>query len=180
MLKPTSTAPPSTPAAPEPDDQKIGDGVPVVDDRDSSALSPTVGRYRPHARPGRTRQVRLRYTSQEYQAVARAANAAGLTTTGYVAEAALAAAAGAEPPVGTPWREALTELMAARAQVRRIGLNINQATRVLNATGEQPVWLEQALAMAEQAVIRLDDAATDVADTARRHRLVHPRRPHKL
>jgi hypothetical protein len=67
-----------------------------------------------------------------------------------------------------PAREAALEL--ASKQVRRIGLNVNQAARVLNATGEPPVWLEQALAMTERAVTRLDDAATAVADVARQHR----------
>lgn len=63
-----------------------------------------VGRYRPHAASGRSRQVRLRYTDDEYATVARAAHAAGLTTTGYVAEAALAAANSLEPPRDAPWR----------------------------------------------------------------------------
>lgn len=170
MLKPTTTAPPSTPSAPEVDGQKLADRIELDDvDRDSPTVPPTVGRYRPHARPGRTRQVRLRYSQLEYETVTRAAKGAGLTTTGYVAEAALAAAAGAEPPTSAPWRAALTELMQARAQVRRIGLNINQAARVLNATGEPAIWLEQALAMAESAVIRLDDAATVVTGMAHRH-----------
>lgn len=181
MLKPTSTAPPSTPSAPEPDDQKLADGVALVNvDGDSPTVSPTVRRYRPHARPGRTRQVRLRYSELEYDTVARAAHAAGLTTTGYVAEAALAAAAGAEPPTSAPWRAALSELMQARAQVRRIGLNINQASRVLNSTDEQPVWLEHALAMTERAIVGLDDAATVVAGHDRRSRSRPPAQPSQM
>lgn len=128
---------------------------------------PRVGRYRPHAQSGRPRQVRLRYTDQEYATVERAAHVAGLTSTGYVAEAALAAAAGGEPTTSAPWRDALTELMQARAQVRRIGLNINQAARALNVAGEPPVWLEYALALTERAVTGLDEAATAVADCAR-------------
>jgi hypothetical protein len=142
-------------------------------------VSPTVGRYRPHARPGRNRQVRLRYSGQEYETVARAAHAAGLTTTGY-AEAAFAAAAATEPPTSAPWRADLTELMAARAQVRRIGLNINQAARALNATGEPPIWLEHALNLTERAVTRLDDAATLVADLARRPRSRTPSQPSQM
>jgi hypothetical protein len=70
--------------------------------------------------------------------------------------------------------------MAARAQVRRIGLNVNQAARVLNTTGEPPVWLEQALAVTERAITRLDDGATVVADLARQHgarTTGHPSRP---
>lgn len=170
MLKPTSTPPPVTPSAPEVDAREFGDDGSDGFVDVSPAAAGRAGRYRPHARPGRTRQVRLRYTQLEYETVARAARAAGLATTGYVAEAALAAATGAEPPTSAPWREALTELMAARGQVRRMGLNINQATRVLNATGEQPVWLEHALNLTERAVTRLDDAATVVAGLDRRPR----------
>jgi len=122
-----------------------------------------VGRYRPHAPTGRSRQVRLRYTDDEYATIARAAQSAGLTPTGYVAEAALAAANSQEPPRDAPWRTALIELMAARTQVRRIGVNINQAARALNANGEASVWLEHALAMTDRSMTRVDDAAAAVA-----------------
>ena len=126
-----------------------------------------VGRYRAHARPGRPRKVQLRYSELEYDTVARAAHDAGLTTSGYVADAALAAAQGLESPRPEPWRAALTELMAARTQVRRIGTNINQAARVLNTTGEPPPWLQRALKIADHAIARLDDAATAMAAQAR-------------
>lgn len=51
--------------------------------------------YRLWTQVGRHRQI-LRHSQLEYEAVTRAANAAGVTATGYVAEAALAAAVGAE------------------------------------------------------------------------------------
>lgn len=127
-----------------------------------------VGRYRPHSQPGRPRQVRLRYTDEEYEAVERAAQTAGLTPTGYVAEAALAAANSLEPPRSAPWRSALLELMDTRNQIRRIGVNINQAARALNATGEAPVWIEHALVMTDRSLTRVDDAAAAVAALAHR------------
>lgn len=171
MLNPTTTAAPSTLAAPEPDGQKIGDGVALDEvDRDSPALSPPVGRYRPHARPGRRRQVRLRYSDQEYETVTRAAHAVGLATTGYVADAALAAAAGVETPTSAPWRTALTELMQARAQSAGSGRITTKPPESSTPTGEQPVWLEHALAMTERGIVGLDDAATAIAGLARPHR----------
>ena len=171
MVDPAPSAPPTARFAPDHDDDRPGsDGSFGVEGPDSPRPGSRVGRYRPHLRSGRQRQIRLRYSQQEYDTVTQAARAAGLTPTGYVAEAALTAATGGEPPTAAPWREAVTELMDARTQVRRIGLNINQAARVLNATGEQPVWLDQALALTERAVTRLDDAATAVADLARQHR----------
>ena len=169
MVDPATSAPSTARFAPDPDDDDSGsDGSVVVEGRDSPMPFSRVGRYRAHVRSGRRRQIHLRYSEHEYNAVTRAAHATGLTATGYVAEAALAAATCAEPPTTAPWRAALTELMEARTQVRRIGLNINQAARVLNAAGEPPVWLEHALAMSDRAVGRLDDAATALATLAHR------------
>jgi hypothetical protein len=120
------------------------------------------GRDRQHARPGRRRSVFLRCSEQEYAALAAAARRAGLTTSGYAVEAALAAAQGSEPPKASPWREALTEVMAARAQVRRFGSNVNQAVRAFNATGEAPEWLDRATALTSRAVGQLDAAAAEL------------------
>jgi hypothetical protein len=50
--------------------------------------------------------------------------------------------------------------MAARTQVRRVGVNVNQAVRVLNETGEAPAWLRDAVEMSERVIARLDTAAT--------------------
>jgi hypothetical protein len=94
--------------------------------------------------------------SREFTAVRAAATAAGLTPTGYVADAALAAASGHTPPMAEPMREVLLELMAARAQVRRFGVNVNQAVRELNSTGTAPEWLANAVALTNRAVTRLD------------------------
>ena len=112
----------------------------------------------------------LRYTAEEFTAIEQAARDAGLTPTGYAAEAALAAAAGTDAPSTAPWRSALLELMDARGQVRRIGININQAARAINATGEPPVWIENALAITTRAVTRVDEAAAAVSAVAGRDR----------
>ena len=140
-----------------------------------TSIAPTTsrrapGRDRDHLRPGRPRQVKVRYTHEEYATIAGAARDTGLTPTGYVADAALATAQGTQTPSTAPWRTALLELIEARTQVRRIGVNINQAARILNAEGEQPAWLFHALAITNRAVSRLDDAATAVTDVARHDR----------
>ena len=126
------------------------------------------GRDRPHSLPGRRRQVKLRYSDEEYADLAAAARSAGLTPSGYAAEAALAAAAGLHTPSLAPLRAALVELITARGQVRRFGTNVNQAVRALNATGEAPTWLAQAVTITTRAVTRLDDAAADLAAASRR------------
>ena len=132
-------------------------------------------RDRPHG-PRRSRRITVSYTDDEFASVLAASQSAGLTPTGYIAESALAAARDGEPPDTSPWRLAMYELMDARIQVRRIGVNINQATRVLNATGEPPVWLEQVASIAGGAVARLDEASTVLMDATRLEQMARRRR----
>jgi hypothetical protein len=112
----------------------------------------------------------LRYSKSEFADICAAARDAGLTPSGYAADAALAMATGTQPPTTAPWRSVLLELMDARSQVRSIGANVNRAARVLNSTGEPPVWLEQVMAIAARAVLRIDEAANAVGDVAKRDR----------
>ena len=120
---------------------------------------------RAHTRPARRRQVLFRYTDDEYAAVRAAAERAGYTTTGYIAEVALAAAGKRdEVRPASGWdRETVIALNLAREQVVRIGVNLNQAVAALNATGEAPIWLDRAVAIVARAVLRLEDAAADVS-----------------
>jgi hypothetical protein len=53
--------------------------------------------------------------------------------------------------------------MAARAQVRRFGGNVNQAVAALNSTGETPQWLAQAVELTSRAVRQVDAAASSVS-----------------
>ena len=80
--------------------------------------NPPASRYRrrlPGARPVR---VNVCLSDSEYRAVADAAHAAGLTPTGFVAEAVLATARGDESPPAAERRQVVLELMQARAQLR--------------------------------------------------------------
>jgi uncharacterized protein (DUF1778 family) len=105
----------------------------------------------------------VRCTEEEFALITEAARRAGLTPTGYTAEAALAAARDAIPPQPEPWREVLAELLASRSQVRRLGANVNQAVRVLHSTGEPPEALARAVRAATDAVAHLDRIAADLA-----------------
>jgi len=118
-----------------------------------------VTRHREHRFPGRRRPVQVRFGEEEFAAIELAAGRAGLTPTGYVGAVALAAARGTVPPAPSQSREALTELMAARAQVRRFGGNVNQAMAQLNSTAEAPEWLAQAVELTARAVRQVDAAA---------------------
>ncbi len=97
----------------------------------------------------------MRLADEELAAIELAAGRAGLTPTGFVG----AAASGSAGPAASESREALAELMAARAAVRRFGVNVNQAVAALNATGEAPDWLGQAVEATVRAVGRVDAAA---------------------
>ena len=134
------------------------------------------GRDRDHKTPRRERSVFSRFSNEEYAQLAEAARAAGLTPTGYVAEAAIAAAREVQAPSTLPLREALVELMAARAQVRKFGTNVNQAVRELNGLGAPPDWLAQAVELTSRAVTRLETAAATVADASR----ASTRRSHQI
>lgn len=56
------------------------------------------------------------------------------------------------------------ELMQARAQLRRYGNNINHAARVLNAGGQPPEWLAQAIALTNRVVENIDRAVQGLLD----------------
>lgn len=129
-------------------------------------------RYRGHVDAPRTRQVRLRFTQDELATVSRAADFAGLTPSGYAAEAALAAARGIEAPALAPWREVMSQLLLTRGQLRRIGTNLNQAARVLNVEGEAPVWLERTCAITERSIVRVDETTDYISRLARRRRVM--------
>jgi hypothetical protein len=107
----------------------------------------------------------IRYDEAEYAAVCDAARKVGLTPTGYAAQVALAVATGTPPPAADPLRDALVELIAARTQVRRFGVNVNQAVRELNSTGQPPDWLDRAVVLTGRAVTRLDEAAAAITRT---------------
>jgi hypothetical protein len=140
-----------------PADPSAADTSPVEGTPEGAAA--VVSRHREHRFPRRRRPVHVRFGEDEFAAIELAAGRAGLTPTGYVGAVALAAARGTVPPVPSASREALVELMAARAQVRRFGGNVNQAVAAFHSTGEAPEWLGTAVELATRAVRRVDAAA---------------------
>jgi len=136
------------------------------------------GRHREHLFPGRPHRVSPSFSAQEYAAVVAAAARVGLTPTGYCAHATLALAAGPEAlphstatASGDTGRDAATvealaalqaELADTRTAVVRVGTNLNQAVRVLNTTGEVPMWLQHVAELCARAVAAVDAAATQI------------------
>ena len=117
---------------------------------------------RPNGSP-RNRTILLRLGEEEYEAIVAAAARSGLTPTGWAAEAAVSLARNTAPPVPATRRAVLVELMQARIQLRRFGTNVNQAVAALNATGEAPVWLRQAVELCARVVDRIDAATAMLA-----------------
>ena len=136
-----------------------GSGPAEGSDSASAGGAVVAVRHRDHRFPGRGRRITVRLDDEELAAIELAAGRAGLTPTGYVGAVALAAARGTVPPAPSSTQRALAELMAARAQVRRFGGNVNQAVAALNTTGGAPEWLAQAVQLTARAVARVDEAA---------------------
>lgn len=128
----------------------VADGVAVV-------------RHRQHRFPARDRVVKARSDEPEYTALAEAAARAGLTPSGFLAVAGLAAAGQGPGPSQTADRELLAELLSLRTAIRRYAVNVNQAVAALHSTGVAPIWLCRAVAGADRVVSSADEATTRVA-----------------
>ena len=122
-----------------------------------------VVRHRQHRFPARDRVVKARYDEQEHTALAQAAARSGLTPSGFLALAGLAAAGQGPGPSQTADRELLTELLHLRTAIRRYAVNVNQAVAALHSTGNAPIWLSRAVAGADRAVASADEATSRVA-----------------
>jgi hypothetical protein len=124
----------------------------------------TAARYRVRRASARLRAVKVLYGEDELAAVTQAAVRVGLRPSSYVAAAALASAkGGAVLASGQETREVLTELLRTRAALGLYGSNLNQIAAALNsrATGV-PVWLAAAVAGAERATARIDEATAQL------------------
>lgn len=125
-----------------------------------------VTRARPRLRQSVQRdQVRsVRLTRDELQLVKHAAEAVGLRTAGFLADAAVAVAQAQNGPKS--WlldqRGRVEELMAASAQLARAGNNLNQVARVLNSGG-QAAYTDEAVARVLRAAARVEAAAIEIA-----------------
>ena len=107
----------------------------------------------------RRNRLHLRLSDSEKQLIQMAAAREGLSAGAYAARAAVAVAKGAVVPIPMDERERLQELTQARVAVNRIGTNLNQIARTLNAEGEvTPQQLQAILTRVVQTVERLDEA----------------------
>jgi hypothetical protein len=126
------------------------------------------GRDRERLSPRRGVRINPSFSIAEHAQVLDAARRAGLTPTGFVAQAALAVACGeaGAVPVSSAEYEALRDVQAmlfdACTSVNRVGNNLNQAVTVLRSTSEAPQWLERVAAMCARSLATLDEAVSAV------------------
>lgn len=125
-------------------------------------------RNRSHDGPQRGERIRLRLSSEELAALATAAHAAGLTVSGYAADALVAVVTGDATPSVEPLRSALADLLDARSQLRRLAANVHLAVESTHQNGQPPSWLEAAVRDAATAVRRVDEAAAAVTSALSR------------
>jgi hypothetical protein len=139
-------------------------GVDATERQAGSGGRAARGVDRRHRFPGRTKQVFVRLGKDEYDGIAAAAARVDLTPTGYVAEAALAAA-GATTPVDGQDASGITrselaqlqrQLFATRTALARVGANLNQAVAALNTARQPPGSLGDAVAQSQHVMDRLD------------------------
>ncbi|UYB40917.1 MobC family plasmid mobilization relaxosome protein [Streptomyces sp. Je 1-4] len=110
-------------------------------------------------------QVRsVRLTQDELDTVKRAAEAAGLKTAGFIADAAVAVAQaqGSSKAWLLDQRGRVEELMAASAQLARVGNNVNQIARILNSGGHVD-YVDEAVARVLRAAVCVEAAAIEIA-----------------
>ncbi|MFF6974140.1 MULTISPECIES: plasmid mobilization protein [Streptomyces] len=106
----------------------------------------------------------VRLTADELANVQQAARTVGLTTAGFLADAAVALARshGDARVWLTDQRALVAELMTAAAQLARAGNNLNQVARILNSGGHSD-GVDRAVERVLRAAVRVEAAAVEIA-----------------
>ncbi|MEU8803277.1 hypothetical protein [Spirillospora sp. NPDC048819] len=127
----------------------------------SSPRKATTRNRRAHRTPRRDRALFVALSDDEHALLVAAAGRERLATGAWAAQVLLAAARDVERPEYVELREALAALMHAVGQVRRIGVNLNQAVAALHS-GEPPPQLRWYAEAAARTVGKLDDLADEL------------------
>lgn len=140
----------------------------------AAATSAVLGRRRARGDGHRTVRVDLRLNADEAGALQQAAERTGMTRAGYAAAAALAAAGGLRAPrallaADVRNSELLGALVAARFELAKVGVNLNQLARSANIDGTVlPEQLRGVLARVDAGVRLLDARTVQVVSGAAR------------
>jgi hypothetical protein len=122
-------------------------------------------RRRPREAVPRARMIRFSLTEDEHAEVLAAARRAGRARAAFAAEATLAAARGTVLTPDTALAGTLGDsdrLDHASEQVRKVGVNLNQAVKVLNSTGQPPGDLPRLAELAMHWAAQVDALSADL------------------
>jgi hypothetical protein len=111
--------------------------------------------------------VHFSLSAEEKAALQDAASRAGLAEGAFAARVVLAHVQGDTDGPEAPDRELLRELVRAAGLVHRIGVNLNQAVKKLNATGQRSGDLLPYAVESMRRVGHLDDVAEQVQKSLR-------------
>ena len=144
------------------------------DEGDASPLPAGAPRRRPREAVPRARMMRFSLTEDEHAEVSGAADRAGRARAAFAAEATLAVARGTVLTPDAARDDALGDsdrLDYAAEQLRKVGVNLNQAVKVLNATGQPagnlPRLADQAMRWAAQIDALSEDLWQQAASPGR-------------
>jgi hypothetical protein len=139
----------------------------MADTRSGQALRKSQGSRRAREETGRPLRVHFSLTEAEFAALQDAASRAGLARGAFAARVVLAHVQGDSSGPEAPGRELLRELVRASVRVHRIGVNLNQAVKKLNATGQRSGDLLPYAVESMRRVDHLDDLAEQVRRSLR-------------
>lgn len=117
---------------------------------------------RAYQRPRRTRTIHLSFNEQEYAQVSEAAGRARMAPGAFAAHTILTVVSNTYQPETALLRDLLAETVHLSTQVRRAGVNLNQAVTVLQATGQLPPELAHYAAYAHRIMNRVDEFAEQI------------------
>lgn len=131
------------------------------------ALRKGQGSRRARQETRRPFRVHFSLSAEEKAALQDAASRAGLAEGAFAAGVVLAHVRGGTDGPEAPDRELLRELVRAAGLVHRIGVNLNQAVKKLNATGQRSGDLLPYARESMRRVEHLDDVAEQVRKSLR-------------
>ena len=131
------------------------------------ALRESQGARRARQETRRPLRVHFSLTETEFAELKEAASRAGMARGAFAARVVLAHVRGDESGPETPGRELLRELVRAAGLVHRIGVNLNQAVKKLNATGQRSGDLLPYAVESMRRVEHLDEVAEQVRKSLR-------------
>jgi hypothetical protein len=129
---------------------------------DEQSTSTTKARHRPHQATARPHTISIRLSDEERDCVRAAAAETGLTATGYVATAALAAATRQGPASVEDLRDLQRSLFAVRRAVNELAGVVVQAATATSAVGEVPDWADGTVQSCRSALACLDQVIVSV------------------